>query len=111
MPPVTATFESPARIAWSARPSERMPDAQTLLIGLRGDLFGDPALDLGLARGDLPLAGLQHLTEDDLLDLIGGNPGAVEGGLDDGAAEVGGVEGGESAAHLPEGGACGTEDH
>ena len=78
---------------------------------LRGDLLRDPALDLGLARGDLPLAGLQDLAEDDLLDLLGGDPGAIERGLDHGAAEVGGVEGGESAAHLPEGGARGSENH
>src|SRR6185436_16617302 len=36
---------------------------------LRGDLLGDAALDLRLARGDLALAGLQDLAEDDLLDL------------------------------------------
>ena len=38
---------------------------------LRGDLLRDAALDLGLARGDLALAGLQDLAEDDLLDLLG----------------------------------------
>src|SRR6188472_1568975 len=44
MPPVTATFESPARIAWSARPSERMPEAQTLLIVSEGTSLGIPPL-------------------------------------------------------------------
>src|SRR5680860_1120464 len=37
---------------------------------LRRDLLGDAALDLGLARGDLALAGLQDLAEDDLLDPL-----------------------------------------
>ncbi len=42
-----------------------------LVDGLRGDLLGDAGLDLGLARGDLTLSGLQHLTHDDVLDLSG----------------------------------------
>ena len=77
---------------------------------LRGHLLGDAALDLGLARGDLPLAGLQHLAEDDLVDLLGGDAGALQGGLDHVAAEVGGVERGEGPAHLAERGARGSED-
>ena len=78
---------------------------------LRGDLLGDAALDLGLARGDLPLAGLQDLAEDDLLDLLRVDAGALQRRLDHLAAEVGGVERGEAAAHLAEGGARGSEDH
>ena len=49
---------------------------------LRGDLLRDAALDLGLARGDLALAGLQDLAEDDLLDLLGVDAGALERRLD-----------------------------
>ena len=48
----------------------------------RGDLLRDAALDLGLARGNLALAGLQDLAEDDLLDLLGADAGALQGGLD-----------------------------
>ena len=44
MPPVTATSTSPARIAWSARPIVRMPEAQTLLIVSDGTSRGIPAL-------------------------------------------------------------------
>ena len=77
---------------------------------LRGDLLRDAALDLGLARGDLALAGLQDLAEDDLLDLLGVDAGALQRGLDRVAAEVGGVERGEGAAHLAEGRARGSED-
>ena len=59
-----------------------MPEAQTLLTVSRGDLLGDAALDLGLARGDLALAGLEHLAEDHVLDLVRLDLGALEGGLD-----------------------------
>ena len=78
---------------------------------LGGDLLGDAGLDLGLARGDLPLAGLQDLTHDDVLDLLGLDPGALQRGLDRDGAELGGVERGEAAAHLADGGAGGAEDH
>ena len=44
MPPVTATSTSPARIAWSARPMARMPEAQTLLMVSDGTSRGIPAL-------------------------------------------------------------------
>src|SRR4029079_19517931 len=80
-----------------------------LVDGLRRDLLRDPTLDLRLARGDLALAGLEDLAEDDLFDLLGVDRGALEGGCDRVAAEVGGVEGGERPAHLAEGGARGSE--
>ena len=70
---------------------------------LRGDLLRDPGLDLGLARGDLALAGLQHLAEDDLLDLVGRRPRRARARLDRGAAEVGGVEGREPPPIFPNG--------
>ena len=77
---------------------------------LRRHLLGDPRLDLRLARGDLPLAGLDHLAHDDVLDLLGLDAGALERGLDRGAAELGRVERGEAAAELADRGARGTED-
>ena len=65
---------------------------------LRGDLLRDPALDLGLARGDLALAGLQHLADRrPAATWSGVDLGALERGRDRGAAEVGGVEASESA--------------
>ena len=73
--------------------------------------FGMPAVDLRLARGDLALAGLQHLAHDDVLDLLGLDAGALERGLDRDAAELGGVERREAAAHLADRGAGGAEDH
>jgi hypothetical protein len=82
-------------------PIARIPDAQTLLI---------VGLDLGLARGDLPLAGLQDLAEDDLVDLLRVDAGALQRRLDGVAAEVDGVERGQGPAHLAEGSPCGSED-
>ena len=38
---------------------------------LRGDLLRDAGVDLGLSRGDLALAGLEHLAHDHVLDLPG----------------------------------------
>ncbi len=63
-----------------------------LVDGLRGDLLGDAGLDLSLARGDLTLPGLQHLTHHDVLDLSGLDARALEGSLDRDRAELGGVE-------------------
>ena len=88
-----------------------MPEAQTLLIVSEGTSLRDAGLDLGLARGDLALAGLQDLAEDHLLDLVGLDLGALQRGGDRLAAEVGGVERGQRPAHLAEGGAGGAEDH
>ncbi len=87
-----------------------MPEAQTLLIVSEGTSFGIAALDLGLAGGDLTLAGLQDLAEDDLIDLLGIDAGALQRGLDRVPTEVGRVERGERAAHLAEGRARGSED-
>ena len=71
MPPATPTSRSPARIAWSASADRAHARGADLVDGLRGDLLRDPGLDLRLARGDLALAGLEDLAEDDLLDLLG----------------------------------------
>src|SRR3954454_15602077 len=54
MPPVTATLESPARIDTSARPRERMPEAQTLLIVSEGTSFGMPPLICAWREGICP---------------------------------------------------------
>src|SRR5215210_15731 len=81
-----------------------------LVDGLRGDLARNPGLDLGLARGNLTLAGLEHLAVDDSLHLVGLHLGAVERLGDRGATEIGCIEGRETAAHLPEGGPGGGED-
>ena len=71
MPPATPISRSPARTAWSSEPDRAHARGADLVDRLRGDLLRDAALDLGLARGDLALAGLQHLAVDDALDLVG----------------------------------------
>ena len=82
-----------------------------LVDGLRGDLLGDAGLDLGLARGDLPLAGLEDLPHHDVLDLVRLDPGALEGRLDRDPPELRGLERGEAPAELADRGAGGAEDH
>src|SRR5262245_28324511 len=100
-----------------ARPDRHVGEAERahargadLVDRLGGDLLRDPRPDLRLARGDLTLAGLQDLAEEDLLHLPGIDSGAVEGRLDRVAAEIGGLEGGDGAAHLAEGRPCCSED-
>ena len=111
MPPPTPTSTSPARIAWSISTAARTLEAQTLLMVSEETSFGMPRLDLRLARRDLALAGLEHLAHDHVLDLLGLDVGALERGLDRDAAELGGVEGRQAAAHLADRGAGGAEDH
>ena len=71
------------------RPQPRRAD---LVDRLGGDLLGNPRLDLGLARGDLPLTRLQHLAHHDVLDLLGLDGGPLQRGVDRDAAELGGIE-------------------
>src|SRR5205085_11204768 len=91
-------------------PDRAKAGSTDLVDGLGADLLGDSALDLSLARGDLPLPRLQHLAEYDVLDLVGRDARALESAGDGGATELRRVERREGAAHLPEGGAAGTED-
>ena len=87
-----------------------MPEAQTLLIVSEGTSSRNPGLDLRLARGDLPLAGLQHLAVDHLLDLIGRNLGALQRGGDRRPSELHRALRGQRSSHLRERGASGAED-
>src|SRR4029079_8393551 len=81
-----------------------------LVDGLRRNLLRDAALYLRLAARDLALARLEHLAEDDVLDLLALYLCALERRLDRLPAEVSCVEGGEAAADLPERGARGADD-
>ena len=69
------------------------PRGTDLVDGLAGDLLGDTPLDLRLARRNLSLSGLKHLTHDHVVDLRTVNAGALQGLGDRHAAQVGGVEG------------------
>ena len=111
MPPPTATSRSPARTAWSIMPDGAHARGAHLVDRLRGDLLRDPGLDLRLARGDLPLPGLQHRAHDDVLDLLGRDVGALERRLDGDAAELVASRDDESAAELADRRAGGAEDH
>ena len=103
MPPATPASEVAGADRLIDQPDRADPRRADLVDRLGGDLLGDPALDLGLARGDLALAGLQHLPIDDLLDLSGLDVGALEGAADRLAAEVGGVERARAPPILPNG--------
>ena len=92
-------------------PAERSPEAQTLLTVSEETSFGMPPLICAWRLGIWPWPGLEHLAEDHVLHLVGRHLGALERGRDRVAAEVGGVERRERAAHLPERRPRGAEDH
>ena len=111
MPPVTATSESPARIAWSARPSERMPEAQTLLIVSEGTSFGIPPLIWAWREGICPWPACRTWPKTTCSTCSGATPERSSAASITCAAEVGGVEGRETATHLSEGGTSGSKNH
>ena len=55
------------------------PERHTLLMVVAGTRHGDAGVDGGLAGGDLAGAGLEHLAHEDVVDLLGGEPGPLEG--------------------------------
>jgi hypothetical protein len=65
-----------------------------------GNGHGDAGVHRGLAGGDLTGPGLEHLAHEHVVDLAGGDPRPVEGGLDGEAAEVGGLEASQCAREL-----------
>ena len=109
-PPAMTISLSPSRIDCAASITAFRPEPHTLLMVIAGTACGKPALDHRLARRVLAGAGLQHLAEDDLADLIGADARAFEQGLDDGGAEFGRGGLGERAAKLAHGGAGGGDD-
>ncbi len=82
-----------------------------LVDGLGGDLLGDAALDGRLARGDLPLAGLEDGAHHDVVHVAAVYARALERRLDGDAAELGGLHRRQAAAQLPHGGPGRTQDH
>ncbi len=93
IPPASPTSRSPDPDRVVEQAGRADARRAHLVDRLRGDLLGDPALDLGLPGGDLALPGLEDLAHHDVLDLVGRDVGALERGLDRGAAELGGVDG------------------
>jgi hypothetical protein len=91
---------------------DRVQSGQADLVhGDPGRGHRDARGDRGLARRDLPGAGLQHLTHDDVLDLLGPHAAALEGGRDGVPAQRRGrdiLEVAEQAAHRGSGAA---DDH
>ena len=111
MPPPTPTSMSPARIAWSSMPTARMPDAQTLLIVSEETSFGIPALICAWREGIWPWPACSTWPMTTCCDLLGRDVRALERGADGDAAELGGLQGRQSAAQLADRGAGAAEDH
>ncbi len=111
MPPATATSRSPARTAWSTMPAARMPDAQTLFTVSDETSLGMPPLICAWREGTWPWPACSTCPKTTCWTSSGLTSDALERVLDDVAAQVGGVLGGQCAAHLPERGAGGAEDH
>ncbi len=90
-PPATITLASPLAICCMPSATARRPEPQSWLRPKAVASCGHAGLHGGLAGRVLALAGGEDLAEDDLVDVLGGNAGALESGLDrDGAEFVGG---------------------
>jgi len=66
----------------------------------RGHGHRDAAADRGLPGGDLSGASLQHVPHDHVVDLVRGDPGFFQRGLDGDPAEVDGLEGFQGSGEL-----------
>ena len=56
-----------------------MPDRQTLLTVVDGTLMGMPPVHRGLTGGHLPGAGQEHLAHEDVVHVLAGDAGPLEG--------------------------------
>ena len=74
--------------------------AAYLIDGGGADALRQPALERRLARRRLARTGLDDLPHDRLVDLLGGDAGALDCGADGRGAQVGGRNGGKAAAEL-----------
>ena len=75
------------------------------------DAERDAGVDRRLAGCHLAGAGQQHLAHEDVVDLLGREPGPLERGRDGEAAELGRLEPGERTRELADGRPCAREDH
>ena len=72
---------------------------------------GQAALERRLARWRLTLAGHQAVAKQHFIDQLAGNPGALHGGPDGGAAQVMGGQRRKVTLEAPHGGAGGADDN
>jgi hypothetical protein len=86
-----------------------MPEPHILFTVVQPAASGSPA-PRRLPRRGLPLAGGQHAAHDDLIDLHRRQPGALDGGLDGDAADLGAGERSEVAHEAAHGRAGGGND-
>ena len=87
------------------------PRQAHLVDGQGGHVHRDAALDRGLPGGDLPGAGLDHMTHDHVVDLVAGDPRALQRRGDGEPAEVHRGEPLERTRQLPDGRAGTPDDH
>ncbi len=110
MPPAATTERAPASIARIAYTIASSPDAQTLLTVSAVTVLAKIGLEHDLASRILSGAGLQHLTEDRMLDVARVDAGAFDWLRPVRTAPRGGrFERSEAAAKFAEGGASGRE--
>ncbi len=72
--------------------------------------MGQTGVQSRLTRRILADASGQHLTEDDLVDLLGGDPGARQQRLEHDGADLGRGQGGQAAAEGADRGPAGVDD-
>ncbi len=89
----------------AAQASAEALDTQTRLTVMAGTSSGMPALSSAWRAVFWPEAGLDDVAEDDLVELVAGDAGALEGLLHGDGAELGRRAAGEAALELALGGA------
>ena len=81
-----------------------------LVDGVGGNLLRDPGRDRRLTGRSLTDPGLEHLTHDDVADVLGCNAGAVEAGPNRDRAQLDRGAVGEPSAEPTEGSPDGRDD-
>ena len=98
IPPATTKLESPSRTASVGEPDGGHPREAHLVDRHRGHGHGEPTGDGGLSCRDLPLSGLEHVAEQDLVDCRWIDTGAGKGPRDRHPAQIHGAQWGQGAA-------------
>ena len=88
MPPATAALAFPNRISCAADTIACAPEPQTRFTVMAGTVTGRPALNRRLAGGIHLGPGLNDIAHGRGLDLVGLEPGALDGGADGDGAEI-----------------------
>ena len=111
VPPASTTFASPVRICSAALTTAWKPEPHRRFTVSAGTRCGTPAFSpTWRAQVDGVGRGLEHVAEDDVVDVVGGDAGALERGLRGATARSVAVRSFSAPPKVPNGGALAGED-